>query len=45
MSLGWEDYEGQVVEFLDEASRAEFGDKSAWEILQNQVLNELETND
>jgi predicted nucleotidyltransferase component of viral defense system len=45
MSLEWEDYEGQVVEFLDDASRTEFGDKSAWEILQNQVLNELETND
>jgi len=44
MSLGWEDYEGHVVEFLDEGSREEFGDKSAWERLQNQVLNELEAN-
>ncbi len=44
VSLGWEDYEGQVVEFLDEDSRDEFGDKSAWEVLQNQVLNELDAN-
>ena len=44
MSLDWEDYEGQVVEFFDDASRAEFGNKSAWEMLQNQLLTELETN-
>ena len=44
MSLGWDDYEGQVVEFLDDDSRAEFGDRSAWEGLQNLVLNELEAN-
>lgn len=44
MSLAWEDYEGQVVEFLDEHSRAEYGDKRAWELLQNQVLSELEAN-
>lgn len=44
MSLEWEDYEGQVVEFLDDTSRAEFGNKPAWEMLQNQVLAELESN-
>ena len=44
MSLGWEDYEGQVVEFLDANSREEFGGKPAWELLQHQVLNELEAN-
>ena len=44
MSLGWEDYEGQVVEFLDANSREEFGGKPAWELLQNQVLNEFEAN-
>jgi predicted nucleotidyltransferase component of viral defense system len=43
-SLDWEDYEGQVVAFLDDASRTEYGGKAAWEMLQNQVLNELETN-
>ena len=25
MSLGWDDYAGQVVEFLNEDSREEFG--------------------
>lgn len=45
MSLGWEDYEGQVVEFLDDDSREEFGDKAAWDELQNQVLKVLEAND
>jgi hypothetical protein len=44
MSLGWEDYEGHVVEFLDKDSRKEFGDKPAWEMMQVQVLNELEAN-
>jgi predicted nucleotidyltransferase component of viral defense system len=44
MSLGWEDYEGQVVEFLDANSREEFGNKPAWELLQSQVLNELEAD-
>ena len=44
MSLGWEDYEGQVVEFLDIDSREEFGNKPTWESLQNQVLTELEAS-
>ena len=44
MSLGWEDYAGQVVEFLNDDSREEFGDRPAWERLQNQVLNALEAN-
>jgi hypothetical protein len=44
MSLTWEDYQGQVVEFLDGDSREEFGDKVAWSTLQNQVLSEIETN-
>ncbi len=44
MSLTWEDYEGQVVEFLDEESRAEYGDKQAWENLQNQVLIQVQAN-
>ena len=44
MSLDWEDYEGQVVEFLDEYSRDEFGDKPAWDMMQIQVLNEFEAN-
>lgn len=44
LGLTWEDYEGQVVEFLDKDSRAEYGDKRAWELLQNQVLSQLEAN-
>ena len=44
MSLSWEDYQGQVVEFLDDDSRKEFGDKAAWETIQNQVLSELESD-
>ena len=44
MSLGWEDYEGHVVEFLDENSRDELGHRPAWEMLQNQILRELEAN-
>jgi hypothetical protein len=45
MSLSWEDYEGQVVEFLDEDSREEFGDKSAWDSLRYQILDEFEAHD
>ncbi len=44
VSLDWDDYEGQVVEFLDDDSREEFGDRPTWERLQSQVLNELEAN-
>jgi hypothetical protein len=45
MSLSWEDYEGQVVEFLDEDAREEFGDKSAWDSLRYQILDEFEAHD
>jgi len=41
MELTWEDYQGQVVEFLDTESRAEYGSQSAWETLQAQVLDTL----
>ncbi|MEO1246199.1 MAG: nucleotidyl transferase AbiEii/AbiGii toxin family protein [Pseudomonadota bacterium] len=44
MSLSWDDYEGQVVEFLHDDSRDEFGDRHAWERLRNRVLNELESH-
>ena len=44
LSLGWDDYEGQVVEFLDKDSRKEFGNRSAWQMLQNDVLCQLETD-
>jgi hypothetical protein len=41
MGLAWEDYQGQVVEFLDTESRAAYGSQSAWETLQAQVLDTL----
>jgi len=41
MGLTWEDYQGQVVEFLDNESRVEYGSESAWEIVQTQVLDTL----
>lgn len=41
MSLGWMDYEGQVVEFLDPDRRAEYGTREAWESLQRRVLEAL----
>lgn len=42
MSLRWEDYEGQVVEFLDPGSREEYGTQAAWNDLQTGVLEALE---
>lgn len=44
VSLGWEDYQGQVLEFLDDDSRQEFGTEGSWELIQNQVLSEIETS-
>jgi hypothetical protein len=41
MGLAWEDYQGQVVEFLDIESRAAYGSQSAWDTLQAQVLDTL----
>ncbi|MCH8867230.1 MAG: nucleotidyl transferase AbiEii/AbiGii toxin family protein [Proteobacteria bacterium] len=45
MSLSWEDYQGQVLEFLDTNSRDEYGDKKAWEWLQTFVLESIEASD
>jgi len=44
LGLSWDDYHGQVVEFLDASSRDEFGDKQSWESLQTLVLETLEAN-
>lgn len=44
MSLSWEDYAGHVVEFLDNDSRDEFGNKAAWDLMQNQILTKLEAD-
>ncbi len=42
VALGWEDYEGQVVEFLDPDSCDEFGSQAAWQALQTRVIEALE---
>ena len=44
IGLTWQDYDGQVVEFLDSESRNEYSNKDAWQRLQNQVLTQLEAN-
>ncbi len=44
IELTWEDYRGQVVEFLNTESRSEYGSKSAWETLQALVLDTLGTH-
>lgn len=40
-ALSWQDYEGQVVEFLDADSRDEFGTHPAWDSLQSNVFESL----
>jgi len=42
MGLGWDDYDGQVVEYLDDDSREEFGDRDGWTSLQNFVFESLQ---
>jgi hypothetical protein len=44
LELSWDDYRGQVVEFLEADSRDEYGDKQSWESLQTSVLETLEAN-
>ncbi len=41
-ALRWEEYEGQVVEFLDAGSRDEFGTRAAWDSLQSSVFEALQ---
>ena len=40
-ALRWDEYEGQVLEFLDAGSRDEFGTREAWESLQSSVFESL----
>lgn len=40
--LAWDDYAGQVVEFLDADSRASFGSRSAWDEMQARVFEALQ---
>jgi predicted nucleotidyltransferase component of viral defense system len=42
LGLHWEDYDGQVVEYLDNDSREEFGDRDGWVTLQNLVFETLQ---
>lgn len=42
--LAWDDYQGQVVEFLDTGSRDEYGTQPAWASLRELVLNTLDAN-
>jgi len=44
MGLSWDDYRGQVVEFLDSESRSEYGTEPAWKALQALVLDTLDAN-
>jgi hypothetical protein len=44
MGLTWQEYEGQVVEFLETESRPDYGSRNAWDSLQNLVLSQLEAN-
>jgi len=44
MGLTWQEFEGQVVEFLETDSREEYGSKDAWNLLQNLVLSRLEAD-
>lgn len=44
MGLTWQDYEGQVVEFLDEETRTDYGNKHAWQVLQNEVLSQVDAD-
>ena len=41
MGLTWEDYQGQVVEFLNSEHRAEYGTHAAWINIQALVLDKL----
>ena len=44
MTLTWPDYDGQVVEFLEMEGREEYGNRGAWDSLQNLVLSRLEAD-
>lgn len=44
LGLHWEDYDGQVVEYLSDDSREEFGDRDGWVTLQNLVFEALQNH-
>ena len=41
MSIGFEDFAGQVVAFLEPEHQADYGQRAAWEFLQEQVVDTL----
>lgn len=41
MSIGFEDFAGQVVAFLEPEHQADFGSRATWEALQEQVVDTL----
>jgi len=41
MSIGFEDFAGQVVAFLEPEHQADFAERQAWEALQEQVVDAL----
>ena len=43
-SLHWDEYAGQVVEFLDSAGREEYGTREAWRRLQMNAYSALENS-
>jgi hypothetical protein len=44
MELHWNDYDGQVVEYLDADSRTEYGKRDGWVALQNLVYESLQNH-
>ena len=40
-SIGYEDFVGQVVAFLEPEHQADFGSRASWETLQEQVVGTL----
>ena len=42
LELHWNDYDGQVVEYLDDDSRDEYGDRDGWKALQDLVFESLQ---
>ncbi len=43
-TLTWDDYHGQVVEFLATETRADFGTRDAWDALQTSVFDALQVH-
>ncbi len=44
LELTWQEYQGQVVEFLETDAQEEYGNEKAWSSLQDLVLSRLEAD-